>query len=56
MNKFAENNPERLKAFAVQLEELMDEFHPNIYLIDEVYAGVELILTGIQKKLKEDEI
>lgn len=56
MNKFAENNPERLKEFALKLNELYDEYHPNLYLIDEVYAGVDLILTGIVKKLKEDEI
>jgi hypothetical protein len=55
MNKFAENNPERLKAFVFQLNELIDEYHPNLYLIDEVYDGVNMILDGIKKKL-EDEI
>jgi len=55
MNKFAENNPQRLKEFAAKLQELHDEYHANLYLIDEVYDGIDMILDGIKKKL-EDEI
>jgi hypothetical protein len=55
MNKFAENNPQRLKEFAIKLNELYDEYHANIYLIDEVYDGLNVMLDGIKKKL-EDEV
>ena len=36
MTKFEFNNPTRLKEFLKQLNELVDEFHPNIYLMDDV--------------------
>ena len=52
MNKFAENNPKRLKEFIVQLDELIDEFHSNIYLLDGVYDGVNMIIDAVQEKLK----
>jgi hypothetical protein len=53
MNKFAENNPQRLKEFLKQLNYLVDEFHPNIYLIDDVAEGLEKIDKAIKKKLED---
>jgi len=53
MNKFAENNPKRLKEFTRKLQELYDEYHPNLYLIDEVYDGMIMILDGIKNKLED---
>jgi alpha-L-fucosidase len=53
MNKFEENNPEQLKEFLKQLNELVDEFHPNIYLIDEVSEGLEKIDKAIKKELSK---
>lgn len=53
MNKFEVNNQTRLKAFLKQLNELVDEFHPNLYLIDEVSEGLEKIDKAIKKELKK---
>lgn len=53
---FEANDPERLKQFLKQFNELIDEFHPNIYLLDGVFEGVEKIEETIKKKLYETEI
>jgi hypothetical protein len=53
MTKFEFNNPTRLKEFLKQLNELVDEFHPNIYLIDEVSEGLEKIDKAIKKELSK---
>jgi hypothetical protein len=34
----------------------MDEFHPNTYLIDDVWAGAHTIELAIQNKLDELDI
>ena len=52
MNKFAENNPQRLKEFAAKLNELYDEYHPNLYLIDEVHDGIQMISNAIKKEIE----
>jgi Holliday junction resolvasome RuvABC endonuclease subunit len=52
MTKFEENNSQRLKAFLKQLNELVDEFHPNIYLMDEVFEGLEKIEKAIKKEIE----
>ena len=56
MTQFKENNPERLKEFIHKFRLLIDEFHPNIYLLDDVFEGVEKIEETIKKKLYEKEI
>ena len=53
MKKFEENNPERLKEFLKRLNELVDEFHPNIYLLDKVSRGVMEIEIGISDELNK---
>ena len=53
MKKFEENNPERLGEFIKQLNELMDEFHPNIYTIDKVWSGFATIKTAISDELNK---
>ena len=53
MTKFEENNPERLKEFIKQLRILVDEFHPNIYTIDKVFLGLEIIENSISDKLNK---
>jgi len=55
MTEFKENNPERLKAFIVQLNELIDEFHPNIYLLDGVFKGFQTIEIAILNELNKDK-
>ena len=57
MTKFAENAPERLKEFLSKLDELIEEYHPNIYLLDGVFRGVRTIeiavLDELNKEIKE---
>ena len=53
MTKFEENNPERLQEFLRQLNYLVDDFHPNIYLIDKVDDGLQLIDTAIKEEINK---
>jgi hypothetical protein len=53
MTEFEKNNPTRLKAFLKQLNELVDEFHPNIYLMDDVCEALEKIDKAIKKELSK---
>ena len=57
MTKFEENNPEQLKEFIKQLRILVDEFHPNIYTINKVFRGIEIIEIAILDELnKQSEL
>jgi hypothetical protein len=47
MTEFEENQPEQLKEFLEKLNRLVDEFHPNIYLLDGVFKGVNIITIAI---------
>lgn len=53
MTEFEENNPAQLREFLDRLNELVDEFHPNIYLIDKVFEGVGVITVGILDELNK---
>ena len=53
MKNFEEANPERLKEFLKQLNDLVDEFHPNIYLNDKIFNGLELIEIGVKEELNK---
>ncbi len=53
MTKFEENNPEKLKEFIKQLRILVDEFHPNIYNIDKVFLGLEIIENSISDEINK---
>jgi len=53
MTKFEENNPEQLKEFIKQFRMLMDEYHPNTYLIDDVWAGARTIELAIAEQLEQ---
>ena len=53
MTQFEENNPQQLKEFIKQFRMLMDEFHPNTYLIDDVWTAAHIIELAIQNKLDE---
>ena len=55
MKEFEANNPEQLKLFLKQLNELVDEFHPNIYLIDGVFKGIQTIEIAILNELNKDK-
>lgn len=52
MTQFEENNPERLREFIHQLRLLTDEFHPNIYMLNGVFEGIDKIEETIRKELK----
>ena len=54
MSEFKENNPVQLREFLKRLNELVDDFHPNIYLLDKVFDGVRIITVGILDELNKD--
>ena len=55
MNQFEENHPEQLKLFLNRLNDLIDEFHPNIYLLDGVFEGVSKIEVTIKDELNKSD-
>ena len=55
MTEFEENNPEQLKAFLERLNRLVDEYHPNIYLLNGVFKGVRTIEIAILDELNKDK-
>ena len=55
MTEFEENNPEQLKAFLERLNRLVDEFHPNIYLLDGVFRGVRTIEVAVLDELNKEK-
>jgi alpha-L-fucosidase len=55
MNQFEEGNPEQLKEFLIRLNELVEEFHPNIYLNDGVFSGLEMITNSVNHQIDFEE-
>jgi hypothetical protein len=55
MTEFEENHPEQLRAFLKQLNELVDEFHPNIYTLNGVFNGIRIIEIAILNELNKDK-
>jgi hypothetical protein len=55
MTEFEANNPEQLKLFLTKLNELVDDFHPNIYLLNGVFKGVQTIEIAILDELNKDK-
>jgi Holliday junction resolvasome RuvABC endonuclease subunit len=53
MTEFEKNHPEQLREFLKQLNKLLDEFHPNIYTIDNVWSGVDIIEIAIKNELNK---
>jgi len=56
MTKFEFNNPTRLKEFLKQLNELVDEFHPNIYTLSGVFQGIQTIEIAILNELNKEKL
>jgi hypothetical protein len=52
MSKYKENDVERLKLFLIDLENLIDEYHPNIYMLDSIFKNVEAIENDIHKEIR----
>jgi hypothetical protein len=55
MNQFEENHPEQLRLFLSKLNDLVDEFHPNIYLLDGVFKGIQTIEIAVLDELNRDK-
>jgi hypothetical protein len=53
MTEFEANNPEQLKLFLTKLNKLVDDYHPNIYLLEDVSKGINLIVIGIVTQLNK---
>ena len=53
MTQFEENHPEQLKLFLEKLNRLVDEFHPNIYLLNDVFEGVNKIEVTIKDEINK---
>jgi alpha-L-fucosidase len=51
MTPFEENNPEQLKEFLERLNRLVDEYHPNLYLLNDVFRGIHIIEIAVLDKL-----
>lgn len=55
MTEFRAKHKLYLKAFLKQLNDLVDEYHPEIYLMDEVFEGLEKIEKAIKNELRKDK-
>ena len=55
MTQFEENHPKQLKDFLYKLDLLIDEYHANIYLIDDVFRGVNKIEQAIESELAKQQ-
>ena len=56
MTKFEEKNPEQLKSFLEKLNSLVDEFHPNIYTLNDVFKGIQTIEIAILDELNKEKL
>ena len=55
MTQFEENNPEQLRKFLKEFNDLTDEYHPNLYTLDAVWEGVRMIQDAINYELNYKE-
>ena len=55
MTEFEAKHKLYLKAFLKQLNDLLYEYHPEIYLMDEVFEGLEKIEKAIKNELNKDK-
>tara|TARA_R110000868_G_scaffold361545_1_gene623509 strand:- start:327 stop:494 length:168 start_codon:yes stop_codon:yes gene_type:complete len=53
-NELSENNPKQLNEFLTKLNELVDEYHHNIYLLDGVFKGIQTIEIAILNELNKE--
>ena len=54
MKNFKENQIEGLIEFQKKLDELVEDFHHDIYLLDDVIKGIRKIKKAILKELNKD--
>jgi hypothetical protein len=53
MTQFEENNPIQLRKFLTKLNELIDDYHHDIYLIDGIFEGFKTIEVAILDELNK---
>lgn len=53
MTQFEENHPQQLKEFLTKLNDLVEDYHPNIYLLDNVFKGIRTIEIAILDELNK---
>ena len=53
MTQFEENHPQQLKEFLTKLNDLVEDYHPNIYLLDNVFKGIRIIEVAISDELNK---
>ena len=54
-SEFETNKPERVKSFLRELDDLVEEYHAELYLSDEVFAGIETVKNAAMAALKMNE-
>jgi hypothetical protein len=53
MTEFEENQPQQLREFLTKLNELIDDYHHDIYLIDNIFKGLKTIEVAISDELNK---
>ena len=53
MTQFEKNHPQQLKEFLTKLNELIDDYHHDIYLIDNIFKGLKTIEVAISDELNK---
>lgn len=55
MTEFEKNHPQQLKDFIASLRKVVDEYHANIYLLDDVFKGVKQIEDAIDEEYSKTD-
>ena len=55
MTEFEENHPQQLNEFLTKLNELVDDYHHDIYLLDNVFRGIRTIEIAVLDELNRDK-
>jgi hypothetical protein len=53
--EFEKNHPQQLREFLTKLNELVDDYNHNIYLIDCISKGLKTIEIAISDELNRDK-
>lgn len=51
MNQFEQNHPQELENFLTELHHLIDNYHANLYMINEVYDGLGIITRAVSDEI-----
>ena len=53
MTEFEKNHPQQLIEFSTKLNELIYDYHHDIYLIDDIFKGFKTIEVAISDELNK---